>query len=107
MDSDIWIVRDGNSYRLLHGHLHLVNELSLSGEVYVDVKDEGRLKVVRTTGGFLVGADGDRLPLRWNWSGDCAFRPDLSRRAVLALVEDMPEPGSANVQRLERRKVKR
>lgn len=73
MDSDIWIVRDGDNYRLLHGHLHLITELGRSGEVYVHVKNEGQLKVVRERGGFVVGAGGEQRPLRGNWSDRVIF----------------------------------
>lgn len=64
MDKDIWIVRDGEGYRLLFGHLHLVNEMSMSGSVLVDVKNEGTVKVVRAPSGFCVDTDSRQLPLR-------------------------------------------
>jgi len=66
MIPDILIVRDGEGYRVLHGHLHLASELSKSGEVVVDARDEGKVKVVKTRNGFLVGQDGQRLPLLKN-----------------------------------------
>jgi hypothetical protein len=74
VESDIWIVRDGDSYRLLYGHLHLIGALGRSGEVFVQVKDEGRLKVVRERGGFLVGAGDEQRALRGNWSDGVACR---------------------------------
>jgi hypothetical protein len=66
MTPDILIIRDGNGYRLLHGHLHLVNELTKHGEVLVDVKNEGRVKVVRTRQGYFAGVGEPRLPLLRN-----------------------------------------
>jgi hypothetical protein len=66
MTSDILIIREGDGYRLLHGHLHLVNELTRHGEVLVDVKNEGRVKVVRTRQGYFAGVDEPHLPLLQN-----------------------------------------
>ena len=66
MNPDILIVRDGDGYRVLHGHLHLASALSNSSEVVVDARDEGKVKVVKTRTGFLVGQDGQRLPLLKN-----------------------------------------
>jgi hypothetical protein len=74
VESDIWIVRDGDTYRLLHGHLHLISALGRSGEVYVQVKNEGRLKVVRERDGFVVGAGTDQRALRGNWSDSASCR---------------------------------
>ena len=66
MTPDILIVRDGEGYRVLHGHLHLASELSMCSEVVVDARDEGKVKVVKTHNGFVVGSDGRRLPLLKN-----------------------------------------
>lgn len=66
MSPDILIIRDGDGYRILHGHLHLATQLSMSGEVFVDVKDEGKVSIVKTRNGFLVGQDNQRLPLLRN-----------------------------------------
>jgi hypothetical protein len=63
MTPDILIVRDGDGYRVLHGHLHLASALSKSSEVVVDARDEGKVKVVRTRNGYVVGQDGQRLPI--------------------------------------------
>lgn len=63
MSPDILIVRDGDGYRVLHGHLHLASALSRSDEVFVDVRGEGQVKVCRTRSGYLVANDGRRLPL--------------------------------------------
>lgn len=66
MNPDIVIVRDGEAYRLLHGHLRLFNMLSTSDEIRVDVYGEGAVTVVRTRAGYLVGKDGQRIPLMRN-----------------------------------------
>lgn len=66
MNLDIVIVRDGDGYRLLHGHLRLSNELSKNGEVAVEVPGEGTVKVTKSRGGYIVGRAGQRLPLLRN-----------------------------------------
>ena len=66
MSPDILIVRDGDCYRVLHGHLHLVSELIMFNEVSVIAKGEGDVKVVKTHNGYLVGSEGQRLPLLRN-----------------------------------------
>lgn len=66
MSPDILIIRDGDGYRVLHGHLHLASSMSMSNEVFVDIEGEGKVKIVKTHNGFLVGQDNQRLPLRRN-----------------------------------------
>jgi hypothetical protein len=63
MTPDILIIRDGNTYRVLHGHLHLASQLSLHKEIEVDVRNEGRIRIVRTIGGYLAGREGRQLPI--------------------------------------------
>ncbi len=63
MSQDILIVRDCNGYRILHGHLHLANELSRHDEVVVDVKNEGKVKIVRTRQGYFADSDNQRIPV--------------------------------------------
>lgn len=63
MDSDIVIVRDGESYRVMHGHLRLSNMLAEESEVTIEVKDEGKVKITRSKRGYLAGKDGRHLPL--------------------------------------------
>jgi hypothetical protein len=65
-NTDIVIVREGNCYRLLHGHLRLTSELTASSEVSLSVKGEGEIPVIKTRGGYLVGKEGQRLPLLRN-----------------------------------------
>ena len=60
---DIVIVRDGDCYRLLHGHLRLVNVLRASDEIDVDVRGEGKVKIMKTADGYVVGKDARWLPL--------------------------------------------
>lgn len=63
MNPDILIIRDGDAYRLLHGHLHLASELTMSNEVFVDIKNEGKVRIVKTESGLRVEQDQRRLPL--------------------------------------------
>lgn len=66
MSPDILLVRDGDGYRVLHGHLRLASVLSMRNEVLVDVKGEGKVRIVRTGNGYFAGKDGQRLPLLRN-----------------------------------------
>jgi len=66
MNLDIVIIRDGAGYRLLHGHLRLSSVLSSKSEVAVDVVGEGTVKIMKTCQGYIVGRDGQRLPLLRN-----------------------------------------
>jgi hypothetical protein len=63
MTPDILIIRDGDSYRVLHGHLHLASQLIQRKEIEVDVKNEGRIKIARTHRGYVAGLDGHQLPI--------------------------------------------
>lgn len=63
MSPDILIVRDGDGYRLLHGHLRLANVMRTSSEVVVEIQGEGKVRIMKTRGGYVVGKDGQRLPL--------------------------------------------
>jgi len=62
MNPDIVIVREGDGYRLLHGHLRLATELGRTGEVDVDVQGGGRIRIVRVQNELQVCLDGRRLP---------------------------------------------
>jgi hypothetical protein len=66
MDPDILIVREGDAYRLLHGQLHLVSELSRSNEVLVEVRDEGEVRIVKSGARYYAGKDNQRFPLLRN-----------------------------------------
>lgn len=63
MDQDIVIVRDGEHFRVLHGHLHLIAEMDMAGEVVVEVRDEGVVKIVKSRGAFLVNKGNTQFPL--------------------------------------------
>lgn len=60
---DILIVREGNCYRLLHGHLRLANILLQSEEVAVAVQGEGLVTILKTRNGYMAGNEGQHLPL--------------------------------------------
>lgn len=66
MNPDILIVREGDGYRLLHGHLRLASVLGATDEVSVEVPGEGRVQLSRSGTGYIVGKDGQRLPLYRN-----------------------------------------
>ncbi len=66
MNPDIVIVRDGDGYRLLHGHLRLANVLRAADEIAVEVHGEGEIKVMKTRTGYFIGKDGQSLPLHKN-----------------------------------------
>jgi len=63
VNPDIVIVRDGDGYRLLHGHLRLANVLRVADEVDVEVRGEGTVRVRKTRSGYVVGRDARTLPL--------------------------------------------
>lgn len=63
MSPDILIIRDGNGYRILHGHLRLASELSQRSEIFVDAPGEGRIKIVRTRQGYFATFGVQRLPI--------------------------------------------
>jgi hypothetical protein len=63
MNYDIVVVRDGDAYRLLHGHLRLATLIAQSGEAIVDVQGEGTVRIARAHNEYFVGRDGQRLPL--------------------------------------------
>ncbi|HEY8606021.1 MAG TPA: hypothetical protein VIM12_02755 [Noviherbaspirillum sp.] len=60
---DIVIIKDGDGYRLLHGHLRLANILRTNGEAIVHVQGEGEVRVVRVRNEYMAGRDGKQKPL--------------------------------------------
>jgi hypothetical protein len=62
MRSEIIIVRDGQGYRILYGHLRLAGVLSTAGEADLDVKGEGKVKVVKTPAGLIVKSKNRTVP---------------------------------------------
>ena len=63
LSPDILIIRYNDGYRVLHGHLRLASVLSMSDEVLVEAKDEGKVTVIKTRTGFLVNNDSQPLAL--------------------------------------------
>lgn len=63
MHQDIVIVREGETYRLLHGHLRLFSLLNTVDEVSIHVRGEGTLRVQRSKSDYRVRKDGRQLPL--------------------------------------------
>lgn len=63
MKSGIIIVRDGTNYRLLYGHLRLAGALSGAGEICIDVKGEGKVKIQKTPEGIFVKRKNEKLPV--------------------------------------------
>ncbi|MFI4940299.1 MAG: hypothetical protein ACHP7O_08180 [Burkholderiales bacterium] len=61
MSPDILIVREGDGYRVLHGHLHLANTMNLTREAQVVASGEGVVKIVKTPSGIFVGEEKRRL----------------------------------------------
>ena len=66
MSPEILLVRNCDGYRVLHGHLHLASVLDMSNEAIVDVSGEGKVRVVKTPDGILIGEEHQRLPLLRN-----------------------------------------
>ena len=63
---EILIVRNDDGYRVLHGHLRLASVLGISNETVVDASGEGKVRVVMTPTGIVVGEGNQRLPLLRN-----------------------------------------
>ena len=63
MSDDILIVRDGEVYRVLFGHLRLSSMLSKSDETFVNIKGEGPARVIKTSKGLQIDKDSLQLPL--------------------------------------------
>jgi hypothetical protein len=63
MELDIVIVREGENYRLLHGHLRLANLLNADGEAWVEVIGGDRVHIVQAHNGYLVSSGAKQLPL--------------------------------------------
>jgi hypothetical protein len=66
MSPDVLIARHDHGYRVLHGHLRLATMLQMSNEAVVHASGEGKVKVVKTRRGIVVGEAGQRLPLLKN-----------------------------------------
>jgi hypothetical protein len=60
---DIVIVQDSGGYRILHGYLHLANELAISSQTCVEVQNDGKVMVIKTRDGYFVSKGGQLFPL--------------------------------------------
>lgn len=56
-------VREGEAYRLLHGHLRLANLLNADGEAWVEADDGSCVRIVQTQRGYQVSSGARCLPL--------------------------------------------
>jgi len=63
MHADIWIVRSGSDYLLLHGHLRLHSTLNGEGAAFVEVRHEGIVKITRVSGCLQVDSGNGLSPL--------------------------------------------
>lgn len=63
MHADIWIVRNGCDYLLLHGHLRLHSTLNGAGAAFVEVAHEGVVKITRVSGCLQVDSGNVLSPL--------------------------------------------
>jgi len=66
MDTEVLLVKEKLGYRLLHGVLHLINGLRQSDEMTAVASGEGKVKVVKTKDGILVGDGRQKMPLLFN-----------------------------------------
>lgn len=78
MHADIWIVRNGSDYFLLHGHLRLHSTLNAADVAFVEVAHEGIVKITRVAGCLQVD------------SGNARSLLCVQRAAVKALGEHLP-----------------
>ena len=60
MTPEVLIARYGEGYRVLHGHLRLATLLNASDEAIVHASGEGKVAVVKTPDGILVGERNSR-----------------------------------------------
>lgn len=68
MHADIWIVRNGSDYFLLHGHLRLHSTLNGAGVAFVEVPREGVVKITRVSGYLQVDTGNALSPLCVQWA---------------------------------------
>ena len=63
MTPEIVLIRDGDQFLLLHGHLGLANVLVNYGSVHLDVRGEGIVRVTRNKSAYFVVQNGKWLPI--------------------------------------------
>lgn len=63
MTPDIVLIRDGDQFRLLQGHLRLANVLANYGSVHLDVIGGGIVRVTRKKSAYFVVQNGKWLPI--------------------------------------------
>lgn len=63
MNPEILVVRQDDSYRVLHGHLHLASVMSRTDEMIVDASGEGIVKVIKTAEGIFISDKNRRFPI--------------------------------------------
>lgn len=63
MDSDIILIREEKNYRVLYGRLRLTGDLSNADEICIDVKGEGKVKILKMRDGLFVKRKDCRLPV--------------------------------------------
>lgn len=56
MSPEILVVRNGESYRVLHGHLGLASVLRISNQAIVDSSGEEKVGVVKTTRAYSLSS---------------------------------------------------
>lgn len=93
MTPEILIIREDNEYRILHGHLRLLNALQQQKETYADAVGEGRVRIVRTRQGIAVGEQKYLLAWKRNEAYPCAQCCPLSiQQASIPLPRPVPGP---------------
>lgn len=63
MNSEIILIREEENYRVLYGRLRLAGDLCNADEICIDVKGEGKVKVLKTRDGLFVKRNNRRLPV--------------------------------------------
>jgi hypothetical protein len=86
MSPEILVVRNGDSYCLLHGHLRLSNALSRSNEVIAVASGEGKVKVIKTPGGIFIGSEDQCWPLLRSPESSNKRNVDISARQIVHIA---------------------
>jgi hypothetical protein len=62
MCTEVILVKKGSGYRVVFGHLRLAS-LHMNKEIVVQIKEEGKANVIRTSNGLLVRKNSEFLPI--------------------------------------------